>query len=42
MGLREYPNALIAAIKFHHEIKQLDFNYESMVSCLIIAKILVF
>jgi hypothetical protein len=33
---------LISAIKFFHEVKQLDFNYELMGSCLIIAKILVF
>ncbi|CAF0704565.1 unnamed protein product [Brachionus calyciflorus] len=42
IGLRDYPNALIAAIKFYHEIRQLDFNYEHMVSCLLIAKILIF
>lgn len=41
IALRDYPNALINAIKFYHEIKQLDFNYEQMVSCMIIAKILV-
>jgi hypothetical protein len=41
MGLRDYSNALIMAIKFHNEIKQLDFTYEFMLSCLVIAKILV-
>ena len=41
IGLREYSNALIMAIKFHNEIKQLDFTYEFMLSCLTIAKILV-
>jgi tetratricopeptide (TPR) repeat protein len=41
IALREYSNALILAIKFYHEIKQLDFNYEFMMSCLILAKILI-
>lgn len=41
MGLGEYSNALILAIKLYHEIKQLDFNYEHMTCCLLIAKILV-
>ena len=41
IALREYSNALILAIKFYHDIKQLDFNYEFMSSCLIIAKILI-
>lgn len=41
IALREYSNALILAIKFYNDIKQLDFNYELMTSCLIIAKILI-
>jgi hypothetical protein len=41
MALNDHPNALIHAIKLFHEIKQLDFNYELMISCMTIAKILV-
>ena len=41
IALCEYSNALILAIKFYHDVKQLDFNYELMNSCLIIAKILI-
>lgn len=40
--MRQYANALISAIKFYQEVKLLDFNYELMISCLIIAKILIF
>lgn len=42
ISLKQYSNALISAIKFYHEINQLDFNYELMISCLVIAKILIF
>ena len=41
IGLREYSNALILAIKLYHEIKQVDFHYELMTCCLLVAKILV-
>ena len=41
ISLREFSNALILAIKFYNEIKQLNFNYEFMICCLSIAKILV-